>query len=352
MLIDSYINMFDKETLKARTGAEAVEVCRSNSDIDLILMDIRIPDMDGYEATQQIREFNKEVVIIAQTAYGLLGDREKSIESGCNDYIAKPINKTELLTLIIRAYATNSANTTVNMPAQNIALTANFQESDDPEPSTVTDIDGNVYQTVIIGNQEWMAENLRVTRNAFGNNIMRYCYGSNTANCDLYGGLYTWYTAMNGQSSSSSNPSGVQGICPTGWHVPSDAEWTELVNYVVSQGYPNNWDDPNGAGNALKSCRQVGSPLGGDCDTSEHPRWNSDDTHHGFDEFGFSALPGGLRNAYGSFSYLGTNGFWWSSTEYSSAGAWLRLVSLYGNVYRDFDNKSSGFSLRCVRDIE
>ena len=99
-LIDSYIKMFGTEVLKARTGVEAVEACRDNPDIDLILMDIRMPEMDGYEAIQQIRQFNKDVVIIAQTAYGLLGDREKAIKAGCNDYISKPINKDKLLSTI------------------------------------------------------------------------------------------------------------------------------------------------------------------------------------------------------------------------------------------------------------
>ena len=100
MLIDNYIKIFGKEILKARTGIEAVKVCQTNPDIDLILMDIRMPDMGGYEATRQIRQLNQEVVIIAQTAYGLTGDREKAIESGCNDYITKPIKKSELQTLI------------------------------------------------------------------------------------------------------------------------------------------------------------------------------------------------------------------------------------------------------------
>ena len=100
MLIDLTIKPFGKEILKASTGVEAVEACREHHDIDLILMDIRMPEMNGYEATQQIREFNKEVVIIAQTAYGLSGDREKSISSGCNAYIKKPINKSEMLGLI------------------------------------------------------------------------------------------------------------------------------------------------------------------------------------------------------------------------------------------------------------
>ena len=100
MLIENYIKIFGKEILKARTGIEAVEVCQSNPDIDLILMDIRMPDMGGYEATRLIRQFNQEVVIIAQTAFGLTGDKEKAIDSGCNDYITKPIKKTELQALI------------------------------------------------------------------------------------------------------------------------------------------------------------------------------------------------------------------------------------------------------------
>ncbi len=100
MLLDIEVKTFCKEILKVRTGVEAVEICRDNPDIDLILMDIQMPEMSGYEATRQIRQFNKEVVIIAQTALVQTGAREKSIESGCNDYIAKPIKKNELLALI------------------------------------------------------------------------------------------------------------------------------------------------------------------------------------------------------------------------------------------------------------
>ena len=100
MLIDSLVKSFGKEILKARTGVEAIEICYDNPDIDLIMMDILMPVMGGYEATRKIREFNKTVIIIAQTAYALAGDRENAIASGCNDYISKPINKTELLALI------------------------------------------------------------------------------------------------------------------------------------------------------------------------------------------------------------------------------------------------------------
>ena len=88
------------EIVIARDGKEAVELYNENQDINLILMDMKMPGMDGYEATRQIRRMNKDVIIIAQTAYSLVGDRDKSIEAGCNDYITKPIFKDKLLNLI------------------------------------------------------------------------------------------------------------------------------------------------------------------------------------------------------------------------------------------------------------
>ncbi len=87
--------------MSAQTGVEAVDICRKNPDLDLILMDIKMPEMDGYDATKEIRTFNKNVVIIAQTAYALEGDRQKALEAGCNDYLAKPISIESLNELIV-----------------------------------------------------------------------------------------------------------------------------------------------------------------------------------------------------------------------------------------------------------
>jgi len=108
ILISILIEKIAKEILKVRTGTEAVAACRNNPDIDLVLMDIKMPEMNGYEATRQIRVFNKKVAIIAQTAYAMVGDREKAIEAGCNDYISKPIN----LALLIQKvkYVLNKKN--------------------------------------------------------------------------------------------------------------------------------------------------------------------------------------------------------------------------------------------------
>ncbi len=100
MLLHIEVKPFCKEILKARTGVEAVEICSNNSDIDLILMDIRMPEMGGYEATRKIREFNKNVIIIAQTAFALAGDREKALKAGCNEHVTKPINRAELRSLM------------------------------------------------------------------------------------------------------------------------------------------------------------------------------------------------------------------------------------------------------------
>jgi uncharacterized protein (TIGR02145 family) len=227
-------------------------------------------------------------------------------------------------------------------------------ESMNPCPGvpTVTDYDGNVYNTILIGDQCWMKENLNTIRDADGNDIIRYCYNNDPSYCEYYGGLYSWTTLMNGSSSSNGNPSGVQGICPNGWHVPSEAEWDELTNYLI-----NNYVDinSNNVGNKLKSCRQVNSPLGGDCNTSDHPRWNPHTIAYATNDFGFSALGGGYRE-YESFIFLGYYGCWWSSTEYSSDFAWTRLMEYGSGIVFRFDNlvgnsfKTYGFSVRCVKD--
>ena len=107
MLIAIIVKSLSNSLIEVRTGLEAVEACRNNADIDLILMDIQMPEMNGYEATRQIRRFNKKVIIIAQTAFGLSGDREKAIEAGCNDYIAKPINLLVLKGLIQKHFNRN-----------------------------------------------------------------------------------------------------------------------------------------------------------------------------------------------------------------------------------------------------
>jgi CheY-like chemotaxis protein len=103
LLIAIMLRKYKPKILHAKTGIEAIEILRDNPDIDMILMDIRMPEMNGYEATREIRQFNADVIIVAQTAYALSGEREKALTQGCNDYFAKPIDQI-MLTAVLYKY--------------------------------------------------------------------------------------------------------------------------------------------------------------------------------------------------------------------------------------------------------
>lgn len=208
----------------------------------------------------------------------------------------------------------------------------------------ISDIDGNTYNTVQIGFQCWMSENLKTTTYQNGISIPNVTnsidwqnlltgayvwYDNDISWKNEYGALYNWFTTIDSS-----------GICPTGWHVPTHDEWTELTDLV---GLPN--------GNKLKSCRQVNSPLGGNCDTTEHPRWDeTTNGNYGTDDYGFSGLPGGFRFN-GGFFNLGWSGFWWSSTHYHIDNSWVRtLYCNSGEVNYHGLPWDDGLSVRCIKD--
>jgi uncharacterized protein (TIGR02145 family) len=193
-------------------------------------------------------------------------------------------------------------------------------------PATFTDArDNEVYAVVQIGNQCWMAENLRY--NASGSWL-------NSANLSTtYGRLYDWATVMNNSTTSSSNPSGVQGICPSGWHLPSDSEWNELE---VALGMPA----ADTANTGYRGTHGTGmkSTTG----------WNS--SGNGTNTSGFNAFPAGLYSS-GSFGGLGVNTGFWSSTEHSLTTAWRRSLSFGSTgVYRYTLDETYGASCRCAKD--
>ncbi len=219
-----------------------------------------------------------------------------------------------------------------------------------PGTPTVTDIDSNTYNTVQIGTQCWMKENLKATTYQNGTPIPNvtdaavwsnlttdaYVWNDNDISWkDLYGALYNWHTTVD-----------TNGLCPTGWHVPTNDEWTALTNFIGGTGTPH--------GNELKSCRQANSPLGGGCNTTEHPRWNENEYNYdwGTDNYGFSCLPGGARSDNGYFDNVGRHGLWWSSTKGSLDSAWHRLLGHYdGDINVLNYNMQCGYSVRCLRDF-
>ena len=237
------------------------------------------------------------------------------------------------------------------------------------EHGTVTDIDGNTYPTIILNGREWMAENLRTTRYADGTVIPSGLTDGQWGNTgtgafaiyphalidglhspdevvEAYGHLYNWYAVDD-----------ARGLCPAGWYVPSHNEWTEFEDYLITTY--NLVNEPNvvdGLGSALKSCRQVNSPIGGECVTDQHPRWNAHSIHHGHDLVEFATLPAGRRRLNGVFFDVGHMGFFWTSTSHTTTHAINRtLFSDAGHIAGFFSmnyRKTVGYSVRCIRETD
>jgi len=203
---------------------------------------------------------------------------------------------------------------------------------DENNCGTITDIDGNEYETILIGDQVWMAENLKVThyrnREAIStkHNQTEWLYlltgayavfNDNVTNATTYGYLYNWYAVDDSRN-----------IAPEGWHVPTDDEWQTLVDYLGGE-----------------------SVAGGKLKEAGTSHWSSPNTG-ATNESGFTALPGGYRyGSIGNFYDMGNYDYFWSSTEYGSFSAWARLLGYDTSVVgHNGGNKRYGFSVRCVRD--
>ena len=218
---------------------------------------------------------------------------------------------------------------------------------DFPSAGTVKDADGNKYNTVKIGNQVWMVENLKTTKYNDGTDILNvtsntqwadlttgaYCnYNNLKSNAKIYGRLYNWY-AVN-----------TDKLAPKGWHVPTDDDWTILENYLIANGY--NYDGTLDEDKIAKSlCAKTNWELSDEAGTPGAAPENNNST-------GFTALPGGYRDSYdGSFYGIGKYGTWWSSTELNEFSAYYRRLSyIFEDLLRDDHLKESGFSVRLVRD--
>jgi uncharacterized protein (TIGR02145 family) len=246
----------------------------------------------------------------------------------------------------------------VFIPTQDTIITFMFQG---PPicPTTFTDArDSIVYTSVLIGSQCWMGENLAylpsVSPPDSGSSITPYYYvydydstivadAKATYNYQTYGVLYNWPAAMAGDSSSDSVPSGVQGICPTGWHLPGDEEWKVLEGEVDSQyGYP----DPEWDATAYR-----GSDAASNLKEAGNTHWHVWQSLVSTNSSGFTGLPGGDRTDTGKFTLLTNYGYFWTSRSENSNEGWYRSLPYHNSrVYRKFIYKEAGMSVRCLID--
>ncbi|MCK3682627.1 fibrobacter succinogenes major paralogous domain-containing protein [Maribellus sp. YY47] len=240
--------------------------------------------------------------------------------TGTGSYTSNLTGLTPNTTHYVRAYATNSTGTGYGNQQTFTTLDG------------VIDADGNVYRVITIGTQTWMAENLKTTHYNDGTEIPNitdsnewvaltsgaYCWYNNdeTTYKDTYGALYNWYAVNTGK------------LAPTGWHVPTDAEWRVLIDYLGDE-------------------REVSGKL----KESGITHW-ANPNFAATNETGFTALPGGYREyQYGAFDGIGNTGFWWSATESVNNSAWYRAMFAVSSIVTTPNYfKGNGFSVRCIRD--
>ena len=252
-----------------------------------------------------------------------IADSKTTDGSGSGGFTSNITGLTANTTYYVRAYATNIQGTGYGSENSFVTLSGG-------SGATVTDIDGNVYHTVTIGTQVWMVENLKTTKYRDGTSIPNVTgntawdnlttgaysdYGNTPSNSDTYGRLYNWYAVTD-----------VRNICPTGWHVPTDAEWTTLTTYLGGE-----------------------SVAGGKLKETGTTHWNSPNL--ATNQTGFTALPSGYRLNHGTFYDIGNQGYWWSSSAHSTPYAWYRNMHFnHIYVYRSHGNKPTGFPVRCLKD--
>lgn len=268
------------------------------------------------------------------TATDMIGDAYLS-----EMHIPQTVGK---IPIIVYAYLSNEMK----------SLTYSIDIKQIENPGSLTDVDGNVYSTVNIGTQVWMKENLKTTKYNDGTAITNvtdntewtgltteaYCdYDNIPSNSDTYGRLYNWLVA------ASTNP---KNVCPTGWHVPSDMEWTTLENHLMTNGY--NYDGTTTGNKYAKSLAGTTfwdpSTIAGAIGNTDFPLYRN--------KSGFSALPGGDRTTSGDFEGVRLYGLFWSATARDDVSAWSRyLINSYCDVVRSANSSYyTGFSIRCLKD--
>jgi uncharacterized protein (TIGR02145 family) len=318
-------------------------------------LDISYIEKIGGFSVRLLRDSKNTFTIIPSVNDTTLGTITPStpqlIDSGAASpkFIFKPKNGNRFDSLTIggvRATTITLADTAYSIVSvlRNDTLKAWFTNID---TNTVTDIDGNIYHTAKIGNQVWTVENLRTTKYNDGTPITldtsrltwaattgKYCYYDNTVNSDTikrYGALYNWYAIE------------TKKLAPTGWHVPTNAEWDTLLNYLIANGY--NWDGTTDSNRVAKSMAAQT-----DWHLSSSPGVIGNNLSQN-NRSGFTALPGGYRDNSGHFAFFHNCGYWWSATETASTTSAFNRILNFGGDYlvKGTDDKVSGFSVRVVK---
>jgi len=255
-----------------------------------------------------------------------IADNKTSDGTGTGTFTSAITGLSVGTTYYVRAYATNANGTGYGIASKLTTLAV---------AAAVKDIDGNTYQTVNIGTQTWMVENLKTTKYRTGESISNvtdvtlwstatfgaWCdYNNDSSNGAIYGKLYNWVAITDSRN-----------ITPAGWHVATQAEWTTLITYLGGE---------NAAAGKLKE--------------TGFAHWKNSTSGAATNTTGFTALPGGNRNPSGAFGSLGDNGYWWSSTENTTTtptSVWYWYMSYdNANAHKDYDSKMYGRSVRCVKD--
>jgi len=224
----------------------------------------------------------------------------------------------------------------------------NCKKDEEEAGDKIIDADGNVYKSVTIGTQTWLIENLRTTKYSNGDPIgttssdisnenepkYQWAPDGNESNVSIYGRLYTWYAASDNRN-----------VCPAGWHVPTDTEWTSLENYLITNGY--NYDGTNSENKIAKA---LASKTGWENSLNAGAPGNTDFPDYR-NKSGFTAVPGGFHNPNGQFGYFGKICYYWSSADESNTNGWCHYM-IWDNpmIIRSPNTKPWGFSIRCIKN--
>ncbi len=266
--------------------------------------------------------------------------------SGTGSFFSSLSNLSEGTTYYVRAYATNSVGTAYG---EEVCFTTEISGYLCPVQTIVTDADNQNYNTVLIGSQCWMKENLRTTKYADGTDIPvanYFNYNTSVIPLDQRGLLYNWKAVMNGASFGNATLSGVQGVCPTGWHVPSDVEWSMLEKYVSGSDWQTSYETYYGY-RGSHACKLASNDfIWGNSALPNTPGYNQANN-----KSRFSAVPAGY-NVNNSYDGENTDAHFWSSTQSDNDSAWVRsiVMSDAGVSRQHFHKTQAALSVRCIRD--